>query len=65
VLRKFRSGDVRHCVSDIGAIREALGFRPAIPLQDGLRELAEWAASVEAKDQFDRAQRELARRGLV
>jgi dTDP-L-rhamnose 4-epimerase len=65
VLRKFRSGDVRHCVSDISAIREALAFRPAVSLRDGLRDLVEWAASVEAKDEFDRAQRELARRGLI
>jgi dTDP-L-rhamnose 4-epimerase len=65
VLRKFRSGDIRHCFADISAARAALGYRPRVPLDEGLRELVEWSASAEARDEFSRAQRELARRGLV
>ena len=65
VVRKFRSGDIRHCFADITAIREALGYRPKISLEEGFRELVEWAESAEAKDNFDQAQRELARRGLL
>ncbi len=64
-VRKFRTGDIRHCYADIDAIRESLGYRPRIALADGLRELVDWAASVHAKDSFDQAQRELVRRGLV
>lgn len=64
-VHKFRTGDVRHCYADIGAIRESLGYRPKVALGDGLRELVDWAGSVEAKDMFDHAQRELVRRGLV
>jgi len=64
-VRKFRTGDIRHCYADIDAIRESLGYRPRVALADGLRELVDWAGSVDAKDTFDQAQRELVRRGLV
>lgn len=64
-VKKFRTGDIRHCFADIGAIRQTLGYRPRVSLEDGLRELVDWAASVEARDTFDQAQRELVRRGLV
>ncbi len=65
VLRRFRSGDVRHCFADVSAAREAVGFRPKVALEDGLRELVEWTASAGARDEFDRAQGELVRRGLA
>lgn len=65
VLRKFRKGDIRHCYADVSAIRGAIGFRSRVALAEGLEELAHWCASAEARDEFDRAQRELARRGLV
>ena len=37
----FRKGDVLHSCSDISLSRRELGFRPSIPLDEGLRELAE------------------------
>jgi len=64
-VRKFRSGDIRHCFADISAIRKSLSYRPKVALEDGLRELVEWAGSADARDSFEQAQRELARRGLV
>ncbi|HEV3027354.1 MAG TPA: GDP-mannose 4,6-dehydratase, partial [Planctomycetota bacterium] len=65
VVEKFRSGDIRHCYADIGQITESLGYRPKVLLEDGMRELVDWAGTAEAKDGFDKAQRELVRRGLV
>ena len=65
IVKKFRSGDIRHCTADISAIRESLGYRPKTSLEDGLRELVEWSSQVEARDTFEQAQRELIRRGLV
>ncbi|HLY75411.1 MAG TPA: SDR family NAD(P)-dependent oxidoreductase [Planctomycetota bacterium] len=65
IVRKFRSGDIRHCYADIGRITESLGYRPKVSLEEGMRELVDWARSVDAKDGFEQAQRELARRGLV
>jgi dTDP-L-rhamnose 4-epimerase len=64
-VRKFRSGDIRHCFADITAIRESLGYRPRVGLDEGFRELVDWAESAEARDTFEQAQRELVRRGLV
>jgi dTDP-L-rhamnose 4-epimerase len=64
-VRKFRSGDIRHCFADITAIRECYDYRPKVGLDDGLRELVDWAGSAAARDSFEEAQRELARRGLV
>jgi len=64
-VRKFRSGDIRHCYADISAIRETLKYRPKVTLDDGLRELVDWAGSADARDTFEQAQRELSRRGLV
>ena len=65
VVRKFRTGDIRHCYADIDAIRRSLGYKPQVDFTDGLRELVDWAESTEAKDTFDQANRELVKRGLV
>jgi dTDP-L-rhamnose 4-epimerase len=65
VLRKFRSGDIRHCFGDLTQIGKSLGYRPEISPEDALGEFVEWATSRASKDSFDRAQKELTRRGLV
>ena len=65
LLRRFRSGDIRHCFADISVAREALGYRPSISFKDGLAELVDWSESTSARDTFDRAQKELTRRGLA
>jgi dTDP-L-rhamnose 4-epimerase len=65
IARKYRFGDVRHCFADITAAREALGYHPAVTLEDGLVELAEWVAGQLAEDQFGMACAELAGRGLT
>lgn len=65
VTRRFRAGDVRHCTADVSAAREELGFDARTGLDEGLRGLVEWARSSEARDGFERAERELRRRGLL
>jgi UDP-glucose 4-epimerase len=40
-----RPGDVRHSLADIAAVREAIGFQPDVPLEEGLAEYMAWAAS--------------------
>jgi dTDP-L-rhamnose 4-epimerase len=42
ITGRFRVGDARHCIADIAAARQKLGYTPRISLQEGLRELAEW-----------------------
>jgi len=65
VTEEFRAGDVRHCYADITRARELLGFEPRVRFEDGMGELAAWAACHGAVDTADLARRELARRGLT
>jgi UDP-glucose 4-epimerase len=37
-----RPGEVRHSQADISAAKEALGYRPAITAEEGLRRTVEW-----------------------
>ncbi|HEY8057045.1 MAG TPA: NAD-dependent epimerase/dehydratase family protein [Terriglobales bacterium] len=39
---RFRLGDARHCIADIRAARQQLGYTPQVSLAEGLRELAAW-----------------------
>jgi CDP-paratose 2-epimerase len=41
-FQEWRPGDQPWYVSDISAIAAAIGWRPAVPLRDGLRSLQEW-----------------------
>jgi UDP-N-acetylglucosamine/UDP-N-acetyl-alpha-D-glucosaminouronate 4-epimerase len=42
VHREPRPGDVRHSLADIGEARRALGYDPAIGLEEGLRKTVAW-----------------------
>lgn len=64
IADRFRAGDIRHCFSDNRRI-SAFGFRPRIPLQEGLKDLVRWGATAEAEDLFETAERELAQRRLL
>ena len=55
-----RQADIRHSLADISAASSALGFRPAVGLEEGLRKTVDWyrstasciadaAAGIEAK----------------
>jgi dTDP-L-rhamnose 4-epimerase len=63
--RRFRKGDVRHCIGDITKIQQRLGYRPRVSFQDGMRELIEWSRDAEAVDHFEQAARELEARKLA
>jgi dTDP-L-rhamnose 4-epimerase len=65
VTGKYRVGDIRHCFADITLAREALGYEPEMPLEDGLGELAEWVEGQTADDRVAQASAELAARGLT
>jgi dTDP-L-rhamnose 4-epimerase len=65
VCGKYRVGDIRHCFADITLARSILGYTPAITLEDGLVELAEWLQDQAADDRVEAASRELAARGLT
>jgi dTDP-L-rhamnose 4-epimerase len=65
VCGKYRVGDIRHCFADITRARRVLGYEPAVMLEDGLAELAEWLGAQTAHDRVADACRELAMRGLT
>ena len=67
ISNRYRKGDVRHCYADISKARRLLGYEPRIPLNEGLKELAQWAIEERwgAKDRFEESLKELEERGLV
>jgi dTDP-L-rhamnose 4-epimerase len=65
VTGKYRVGDVRHCFADISLAAETLGYAPAVDLDDGLAELAQWLEGQVAQDHVESAAAELAARGLT
>lgn len=62
---KYRVGDIRHCVADIGRAQRVLGYAPQVELGQGLLELAQWLPGVAAIDRVHEAGDELVRRGLT
>jgi len=65
VTGRYRVGDIRHCVADIAFAERAIGYRPAIGIDEGLAELVEWLATASAVDRVVEASAELHRRGLT
>ena len=63
--KRFRAGDIRHCVADISKITAELGYRPQIPIANGIKELTEWLRSQTPTDVLSRAIAELEMKGLV
>jgi dTDP-L-rhamnose 4-epimerase len=62
---RFRTGDIRHCFADISKISAALGYAPAVDLEAGLKELADWMRTQPAENLTHHAAAELERKGLV
>ncbi len=65
VTGEFRAGDIRHCIADISKARDLIGFRPSVPLEEGLAEFVAWSRTQGGLDRSETAYRELADRGLV
>ncbi|MDN7025185.1 SDR family NAD(P)-dependent oxidoreductase [Methanoculleus sp. FWC-SCC1] len=61
-----RIGEVRHCFADISRAREILGYAPAIPLAEGVADLASWVAEQMAQEREQRLQqREVSTGGMA
>jgi dTDP-L-rhamnose 4-epimerase len=65
ILRKARSGDIRHCFADIARAREVLGYQPRLALGETLGEFADWVAGQSYRDRGQEMRRALEERGLV
>jgi dTDP-L-rhamnose 4-epimerase len=62
---RYRAGDIRHCYADPSRAERLLGFRAAVSLEDGMRNLIAWLAGQEAEDRVDHATGELLAHGLA
>ena len=67
IINKFRVGDVRHCYSDISKIKNELGYKPKISIEDGIEELIQWVKSKDRKviDKSRKALEELKNKNLI
>lgn len=65
ITAKYRVGDIRHCFADISRARSVLGYRPSVPLDEGLAELVDWLPGQVAVDHVSEASAELSARGLT
>ena len=67
VTNNGRKFDIRHNTADITRARNTLGFEPKVSLEQGFRELIDWARTTpdRAEDFFDRALKELQDKGLL
>ena len=65
IVGEYREGDIRHCYADITAARETLGYKPRVFLEDGVRDLVDWARDETVEDRSSEAMAELQRRKLV
>ena len=66
VTGRYRVGDIRHCVADIGRARSLLGYEPCVPLTKGLEELVAWTvAQQRPRDGVEEHASQLAGLGLT
>jgi dTDP-L-rhamnose 4-epimerase len=65
IMRKARSGDIRHCFADISKARELLGYEPQSRLEHSLEEIVAWVRQSDAIDRGAEMKRQLEERGLV
>lgn len=65
ITGNYRVGDIRHCFPDIGFAERVLGYKPAVALEQGMQDLAEWLEQQTAQDRFNEMRQELTSRGLV
>ncbi|MFH1895436.1 MAG: SDR family NAD(P)-dependent oxidoreductase [archaeon] len=65
IKNKFRKGDVRHCFADISKAKNKLNWQPKVSFKQGIREIIQWSKTIEAKDLFEKASRELEEKGIV
>jgi dTDP-L-rhamnose 4-epimerase len=62
---RYRVGDIRHCFADIDLARRLLNYQPAVALDDGIAELAQWLQGQACEDRVESAAAELTARGLT
>lgn len=65
LLRRYRVGDIRHCIADTTQAKALLGFDAKLRLEEGLPAVIEWSRRQRPQDSVERGLAELEERGLV
>jgi dTDP-L-rhamnose 4-epimerase len=65
LLKKYRAGDVRHCIADPSRARAVLGFEARHSFVEGLPRLVQWCREEQPMDEVEASLGELRARGLV
>ena len=66
VTGEYRVGDIRHNHAEISTTEAVIGYRPNVPIEDGLRRFVEWVRSEPVpEDLLERANAELKARKLM
>lgn len=65
VTGNYRLGDIRHNYASLNKISKALGFRPTIFFEEGIKLFSNWVNSQEvSEDKYERSIEELKKKGL-
>jgi len=66
VSGNYRLGDIRHNIADTTALREVLGFTPAVSFPEGVQAFVEWVRTEPVEgDSYQRSLDEMASRNLL
>jgi dTDP-L-rhamnose 4-epimerase len=66
VTGEYRIGDIRHNFADISRLHSAIGFRPRVSVEEGMRRFANWVQTQPVpEDLLERANAELKARKLM
>jgi len=65
VSQKYRTGDIRHCVADIGKISTVLKYSPSVALEEGIADVVSWVREEVAEDRVEIATRQLIESNLL
>jgi dTDP-L-rhamnose 4-epimerase len=66
ITGNYRLGDIRHNYADLTKIEQLLGFRPAIPFNEGLRLFTEWVTAQEVQaSRYEESIAEMKAKGLM
>lgn len=65
ITGQFRVGDIRHNFADLTKVKEVLGFKPSVYIEEGLRRFVDWVKSEEVQvDGYEQSLEELRVKGL-
>lgn len=64
ISNKYRIGDIRHCYANIDKLKN-IGYVPKYKFEDSLDELVSWVKQQNAKDDFEKMNKEMQAKGMV